>query len=353
MRSNFRFLRGLVCLLSLWLGACTPLLHPPGPRIGESRLGPAHFTAADGAVLPVRAWPPRAERPQAVIVALHGFNDYSQAFDRPAQFLREQGMAVYAYDQRGFGNAPGHGLWAGTDAYAADLREFVGAVRRRHPGIPVYVLGESMGGAVAIAAATAGPPLPVEGVILSAPGVWSRDTMPWYQAALLAVLAHAAPDLRLTGEGLEILASDNIEALRELGRDPLVIKATRMDAVYGLVDLMDQALERSRRLTGNVLVLYGEKDEVIPKAPMLRMLDLLPKGPETRMAFYPKGYHLLLRDLGAGEPLGDIVAWIEDRRRPLPSGGETRAAQAMAGDEGDAPETPWPARGGAAVSENR
>jgi acylglycerol lipase len=325
--SMTRSFRCLALTAGLALAACTPMVKPPGLSQTEPQLHKAHFVAADGAVLPVRAWLPEHGDPSAVIVALHGFNDYGNAFARPGEYLRDRGIALYAYDQRGFGLAPGRGLWSGTGAYVADLAAFTGAVRKRHPGVPVYILGESMGGAVAIVAMTSDPPPPADGVILSAPAVWGRQTMPWYQRALLAVCVNTVPWLELTGKGLNILPSDNIEMLRGLGRDPLVIKGTRVDAVYGLVNLMDEALERVAALKDrNVLLLYGERDEIIPKPPVYRMIEKLPKAAETRVAFYEQGYHMLLRDLGAAKPLGDIAAWVENRGQPLPSGADRRMA---------------------------
>jgi alpha-beta hydrolase superfamily lysophospholipase len=291
-------------------------------------LAAAHFVTADATVLPVRHWLPAAGPVRAVLVALHGFNDYSKFFEAPGGYLRQRGVACYAYDQRGFGHAPARGEWPGTAAYVDDLRDFVDQVRRRHPGVPVYLLGESMGGAVAIVAA-ASPRAPAfDGMILAAPAVWGRATMPWYQRWLLAFTARILPELQLTGEGLNILPSDNIEMLRGLGRDPLVIKATRVDAIYGLANLMDRALERAPRLRLPTLLLYGEKDQVVPREPVYRMIATMPAG--VRTAFYEQGYHLLLRDLHADRPWADIVAWIGDHDAPFPSGADRRQPRQLA-----------------------
>jgi alpha-beta hydrolase superfamily lysophospholipase len=319
---------GVLLVLSL-CAACAPVTQRPGAAVSAPQLGRAHFAAADGAVLPVRAWLPPAGPVRAVIVALHGFNDYSRFFERPGEYLARHGIASYAYDQRGFGNAPGRGLWAGVEAYADDLGVFVGLARQRHPGVPLYVLGESMGGAVAIVAMASARPPPADGVILASPAVWGRATMPWWQRMALDAAAHAAPSLRLTGEGLKVMASDNIEMLRGLGRDPLVIKATRVDAIYGLADLMDAALDAAGALKASALVLYGERDQVVPREPVERMLAKMP-GPQTRAAFYPDGYHLLLRDLRAEQPWRDIASWVGNHDAPLPSGADRRVLPGLA-----------------------
>src|SRR5690606_24043327 len=107
---------------------------------------------------------------------------------------------------------------------------------------PIWVLGESMGGAVAlVAAARAGEALPVAGLILSAPAVWGGELMgPFYRLTLASAVA-LAPELILTGRGLDILASDNIPMLRELALDPLYLAGARVDAIDGIVRLMDEA----------------------------------------------------------------------------------------------------------------
>jgi len=328
--SPWRRFRALAAVLLLLACGCAPRFGGYTPVRGEARLYSGHFIAADGAVLPLRRWLPAGAASTAVVVALHGFNDYSNFFEAPAAYLSNHGVACYAYDQRGFGRAPGRGQWSGTAVYVDDLRDFVDQVRRHHRSVPVYLLGESMGGALAIAAATATPPPQVDGLILAAPAVWGRDTMPWYQRWLLAVLGRTAPGLHLTGEGLDILPSDNIDMLRALARDPLVIKETRVDAVYGLADLMDLALGRASRLRLPTLLLYGERDQVVPREPVYRMIAAMPGRPLVRTGFYERGYHLLLRDLQAERPWQDILAWIGDHRIAFPSGADRRLPRDVA-----------------------
>jgi len=314
----FKF--GMVTVVLLILSACMPLENRPGKQSFEPKLESEHFVTGDGANLPVRSWLPKKNPVKAVIVGLHGFNDYSNCFAIPGEYLSRHGISFYAYDQRGFGGAPGRGLWAGIEAYTNDLTCFVKEIRKRHPGVPLYVLGESMGGAVTMVAATGSKPPDVDGVILVAPAVWGRKTMPWYQRWLLAVTSHTLPWLKLTGKELNVKPTDNKEVRRSISRDPLFIKATRIDAMYGLTNLMDEALSRAEKLPLPALVQYGKNDQVIPKEPVLLMLNKLPKA--ARKAFYEHGYHMLLRDLQGEKPLADIVAWIIDHNKPLPYGTE-------------------------------
>ena len=305
----------LMLLGLLW--ACAPRVRAPGPATGRPQLTETAFITADGTALPIHAWRP-AGRPRAVILALHGFNDYGHFFDDPGDFLSLRGIASYAYDQRGFGGAPNLGTWAGVAAYARDAVQAVHAVKQRHPDLPLYLHGSSMGGAVAILAASGTSGDSVDGVILAAPAVWGRTTMPWYQRLALWIGAHLAPWMTLTGRGLGIVPSDNYEMLVRLGQDPLIIKETRIGTLYGLVNLMDAALAAAPELKTPTLILYGQKDEVVPKMPTRRMLEALPAN-RHRIALYEGGFHMLLRDLQAATVWKDMAAWIFNSNLPLPS----------------------------------
>ncbi len=305
----------------------TPVLKPVPVTLSDgATLEDDSFIAADGVRLPLRSWLPEGE-PTAVIVALHGFNDYSRAFRLPGNYMRRHGVAVYAYDQRGFGHAPHFGVWAGTDNLTRDASDMVRAIMQRYPHVPVYLLGESMGGAVAVAAASQPDFPPIDGVILSAPALWGGDTMNPFYRALLWSFAHTFPGKKLTGEDLHVLASDNIAMLRALGGDPYFIKATRVDAIYGLVHLMDVAYANIGKVRAPILLLYGSHDQVIPPQPIINSLRHAPDG--TKAAYYPLGYHMLLRDLHGDVPVRDILAWIDNPYAPLPSGYDRRAQRML------------------------
>lgn len=322
-----------LCLLLLLCAACAPARMAPGPGPSDPHLQSETIVMDDGLALPLRRWlPPGDSETRAVVIALHGFNDYSKAFESAGTTWAKDGIATYAYDQRGFGAGPGAGLWAGHERLTADLADAAESIAARHPGLPVYLLGDSMGAAVVLVALTGDmPPQDVAGAILVAPAVWGRATMPVYQRAALWLFARVMPWARFSGRGLKIQASDNIEMLRALGRDPLVIKRTRVDAIDGLTDLMSAALEAGPRFDALALLLYGEKDEIVPKEPVFRFWRDLPAEAATRQrqALYAEGWHMLLRDLQAEVVHEDIAAWIAAPDAALPSGADAQARAAL------------------------
>ncbi|HEY8290296.1 MAG TPA: alpha/beta hydrolase, partial [Acetobacteraceae bacterium] len=145
----------------------------------------------------------------------------------------------------------------------------------------------------------------------------------------LWVATNTVPGVRLTGGGLiKVTASDNREALRRLSMDPLTIHATRIDAINGLVNLMDAASAAAPRFQAPALFMYGGHDDLIPPEATTAVWRALPAGPVR--AFYPAGYHLLLRDLRRVTPTEDIIAWIMRPHTPLPSGADRAAAAWLA-----------------------
>ena len=298
-------------LILVLVGACAPTYQPMGPAWVQPRLGDDAIITADIRRLPLQVWRPAEGDPWAAIVAVHGYGDYANAFALPAAYWAEAGVVTYAYDQRGFGRTDRPGIWPGYETLAADLATAVRLIRDRHPDMPVFALGESMGGAVVLTALASAQGLDPDGAILVAPAVWGRSTQPWYQRVALWIGARFFPWAQFSGDGLDILPSDNIEVLRALARDPLIQGAARTDSIEGLVDLMDRALASAADIPVPVLALYGDNDEVVPRMPFERMAEQLPPDLST-VVYVPTGYHLLLRDLEAQRVWDRVLMWMRD-----------------------------------------
>ena len=283
---------------------------------------------SDGYVLPLKTWSsinsPRINSPGAVVLAVHGFNDYSNAFEIVANRFAQHAITTYAIDQRGFGATVQRGIWPGNATMQSDLIATVKLLCEKHPGLPVFLLGESMGGAVILSALQPLQATCIKGVILSSPAVWGWQVMPWWQTVPLRLFAHTLPGVTVTGEGLDIKPSDNVDMLRALGKDPLIIKETRIDAIYGLTDLMEAALLNSSALSMTTLILYGEHDEIIPPEAFCKMLEYLPEQSifGWRLVLYQNGYHMLSRDLQGDVVIQDMISWIHKQDAALPSAQE-------------------------------
>jgi alpha-beta hydrolase superfamily lysophospholipase len=302
----------------------------PTARFSAPRLESDAFVSFDGERLPMRVWTPETgvgqseaftvSPPETVIVALHGFDDYSRSFAHAGPVWARQGITTYAYDQRGFGQAPGRGLWGGARPMVEDLRVLCSLVRERHPKALIAVAGESMGGAVAICAFASDRPPRADRLVLLSPAVWGWRTQPLANKVGLWLIDRVAPAAALEPPAFiadQYRCSDNDAVLKQMDKDPLIINATRADATYGLIDLMQQASDQIGRVKAPTLYLYGAHDTMIPRAAAFQAAAAL--GPNGRTAFYPDGWHLLNRDLHADRVLGDVASFVRRPDAPLPS----------------------------------
>lgn len=312
------------------LAACAPTVIPAGETVRQPTLQDDRYVAADGTSLPLAVWPaagnPTPEnRPKAVILGLHGFGDYRDAWAEPAPIWAKAGITTYSFDMRGFGESPTRGRWAGTDTLVEDARTVARLVRARHPGVPFYVAGESMGAALALVAVDHG--MEADGLILLAPALRSRDTFGPLFSAGLWFFAHTIPWFPAGPTSIDFKPTDNPKHLEKLRKDPLILRQPRLDLGYGLVDLMDAARRSAERVQLPYLLLYGLGDRIVPRGAVRSAIAVMPRRDDSRLAFYKQGYHLLLRDKEGPVVARDILIWIDDHHVELPSGADAQQSQ--------------------------
>jgi acylglycerol lipase len=186
-----------------------------------------------------------------------------------------------------------------------------------------------MGAGVLLLAATSADPPPVAGYVLLAPGVRGRATMSEFARATLEVASRTIPAVGFSGSAPGFAPTDNEEAMRRWSRDPLTTKTYRVDLLYGLVNLMDDALAAASRFAADALILYGGHDLIVPARAIRQMLQALPPAAPHRLGFYAEGHHLLLRDQVRTTVAADIAAWIAEHDAPLPSRADAAADRWM------------------------
>jgi len=140
---------GTLPLLALVVLSGCSNLDVPASSLGSSATtgGGEAVKGADGTALPATRWLPEQSL-RGVVLALHGFAEYRGAVYTLGPRLAKAGYALYAYDQRGFGQSAQRGRWLGEAALVAEARAVFRQLRERRPGTPVHLLGQSLGGAV-------------------------------------------------------------------------------------------------------------------------------------------------------------------------------------------------------------
>ncbi|MFC7290012.1 alpha/beta fold hydrolase [Hirschia litorea] len=314
----------------------------PQSESAQDRLGhffpeESVFVSFDGAPLGLSVWAGKREGKlevgtqdtEIVFLGVHGMNDYAGAFRWSAPYWAEHGITTYAYDQRGFGRSPQSGIWPEEELMREDLRVAAREVRRRHPTAKIVVIGVSMGAAVSVTAFASDNPPDADMLVLSGPGLRGWGTNPLLYRVSLWLSSHVRPAWIVRPPKMvlkTITPTDNEEVLRTHWEDPYFQKTNRIDSVYGVVEVMENAHKVISSLPEHIptILLYGAKDQIIPEKGVIRTTPKLPAHMKT--AYYEHGYHMLLRDLQRKVVLDDIMAFAKDSGAELPS---------------NAPELPW------------
>lgn len=324
---------GILCLSVVLITGCSHVRwQPAGPPIRAPQINDDHLLMADGYRLPLRQWLPRGEI-GAVVLGIHGFNDYGNAFGALESAVVEQGnIALYAYDQRGFGGTDAPGIWAGKVTLVDDARTIAKLLRIRYPGRPIYLIGESMGAAVVLLTLAQDAEPMVDGAVLIAPAVWGSDAMPWYQRLSLWLAVRWMPGRYFSSETVSRLGkrpTDDPEVMRSLSDDPLVLKGARVDTLHGVTELMGEA-SKVVSVSVPIQVLYGLNDQIIPTRPVCNWLERIDTSSSSKMRFviYPGGFHMLTRYSGSARVLADIAAWLDSPNAGFPSGEEASLHEA-------------------------
>jgi acylglycerol lipase len=206
-----------------------PDLTFTGPKLEDH-----DFISFDGAHLGLTRWDAEGGEPWAVVIGVHGMNDYANAFHLAAPYWARHGVTTISYDQRGFGRSPHRGIWGGDRLMTEDLRVITALARQRYPHAVIAVAGESLGGAVAIEAFASDRPPDADRLVLLAPAVWGWSNVPLPYKTALWFATRTAPSKVFTPPGFvtsHVAASDNRDELIAMGRDPLMLWGARTDAL--------------------------------------------------------------------------------------------------------------------------
>lgn len=268
------------------------------------------FPGAGGLALYYQAWlPPDGQQKKAVLINLHGLGDHSGLYPRLADHFPPRGIALYAYDMRGNGRSPGQRAYLrGWHEYRGDLHAFLERVRNWEGDLPIFILGNSLGGLVVLDYALHYPS-GLRGVIAAAPPL-GEVGVPRFLMALGRIMSRIFPRFSLQ-VGMD---------LSGLARDPAVINAILTDPLFhrrGTARLSTEVTaairrvqDRAETLSVPLLVLHGSADRMVPPDGSRRFFGRVQQT-DRELREYPGAYHGLFADVGHEEVLQDAERWIE------------------------------------------
>jgi acylglycerol lipase len=270
------------------------------------------LTGVGGLRLYRQAWIPDGE-PRGVVVLAHGLSEHSGRYQHVAARLAGGGFAVEAYDHRGHGRSDGPRSFVEMDAVVADLDALVDAAAAAHPGVPLFLLGHSMGGLVAIEYAIR-QQRKLTGLILSSPLAALEAASPLTRMTA-RVISLVAPQLGLVDIDSALVSRDP-EVVRAYDADPLVFRR-RLPArtVSQLESAVSSLPERARVITVPVLIMYGSGDHLVPPAGSV-MLDSVISSQDKTLRVYDGLYHEIFNEPEQQQVLDDLCAWLSAHVEP-------------------------------------
>ncbi len=268
------------------------------------------FAGCGGISLFRQAW--RAAGPtRAVLINIHGLGDHSGLYPTLAEHFPCRGITVHAMDLRGNGRSGGQRAYVERwEEYREDLRRFVELVRAEERGLPLFLLGNSLGGLIVLEYALHHPD-GLGGVIAASPPLGGLG-VPAPLLALGRVLSRAWPRFSIrTGMDLSGLA-----------RDPAVVQTVLADPLFhrvGTARLSTEVVGAIARVQAAapgfplpVLVLHGSADRMVPPDGSREFVARV-GHPDRELREYPGAFHVLFADLDHEQVLTDVERWIEAR----------------------------------------
>jgi acylglycerol lipase len=267
-----------------------------------------------------QAWVPR-DPVRAIVVVVHGLHDHSARYAHVGTRLAAAGFAVYAADHRGHGRSEGRRAnIERMTLIQADLRSFVRFATERHPGLPVFMVGHSLGGLIALQYAIdrvtiEGAVTALDGLVLSGPAVSARPGSALTRC-LAPVLSALVPNLGVVSLDAGKKISRDPDVIRSYQEDPLVylgkVKARTGAEILAAAQHLPRALPR---LSVPVLLLHGTDDRICPLATSMMVHDAV-SSPDKTLRCYPGLYHEVFNEPERDAILTDLILWLTEHLTP-------------------------------------
>ncbi|MBI9075219.1 MAG: lysophospholipase [Desulfatibacillum sp.] len=255
-------------------------------------------------------WRPEQDA-KAVVAIVHGFGEHSGRYANVVNSLVPAGYAVYSFDNRGHGKSFGkRGHIDGWEDFRTDVFAFLEMVREKEPERPLYLMGHSLGGLIALEFVLRLPD-GLDGAIISGPALT--------QGAVSPVLLIASRLISMVWPGF---ALDTKLESNDISKDPQVVMAYQKDPlVHSMASArfgteMGSAIKWVRKhaedLQAPILIIHGGDDRLVDPKCSREFFENITLEDKTRIEY--EGYfHETHNDLNWEKPVGDILDWLEKR----------------------------------------
>ena len=264
-------------------------------------------TTRDGLVQLRRKWSPVGD-PSTVVYLLHGIAEHSGRYEHVGGALSGAGFHVVATDHRGYGASGGRRAYVDSwSQYLDDVEDQIAHLRGL--GLPVVLLGHSMGGLIATSYCIDDRPLP-DYLVVSGPALgYEMSARERFLIALAPVLSRLVPRMEVKEDSDPSMLSTDPLVAEKFYADPL----RQGDATINLGIEMFRAMRHTHdnvdQLSIPTLCLHGGDDRLVPTESSEVMAGV--EGVERRI--YEGLRHEIFNEPSGLEIVDDVIAWINDQ----------------------------------------
>jgi alpha-beta hydrolase superfamily lysophospholipase len=270
--------------------------------------------------LPVCVWQDTARRPKGVVLLLHGIAERALTLNHLAQELVSDGFLVYGLDERGHGwwhfrqtkNDPGYNCH--FHQTVGDVDKVLSCLKKEHPGLPLFIIGESIGAAIALRAAVDRPDA-VDGLVVSGSGdKTAPDSMRWVLGDVLRNFWRWNHQIDVVRYQLKY-CTDDLSSFADNLKDPEHRRTFSINETIRAGRFIGQNRKFARRLDPHiaVLVIQGANDHVLSPKSARKVFDAL-NTTDKRFVLVPECGHLLLQVNNMKPLVSDsITTFLSDR----------------------------------------
>ncbi|XP_026223765.1 monoglyceride lipase [Anabas testudineus] len=273
-----------------------------------------HIVNADGLYLFCRYWEPGSP-PRALVFISHGAGEHSGPYEEIAQRLKERSLLAFAHDHVGHGQSEGERMnIKDFQIYIRDVLQHVDLMKSRHPNLPIFILGHSMGGAISILTACERPN-DFAGVVLIGPMVqMNPDSATPFKVFMAKVLNHVVPSLTLGSIDSKWISRDKTQ-VEAYDADELNFHGgMRVSFAMQLMGAVNRIERDIPSISWPFMILHGDDDKLCCISGSKTMYETAPSS-DKKIKIYEGGYHALHHDLPevVESVLKEVTSWITER----------------------------------------
>ncbi len=253
-----------------------------------------------------------SQNPIGTVVHCHGLGEHSERHRNTFAKLLKAGFSVFRFDFRGCGESLGERQWIDDFSdYVEDARSVVEEARKRTPNVPLFLMGHSLGGTVALTLVGRGDDA-LSGLVLSAPAYQVGKGVSPLKLKIGKILGRWLPHLKVPGSlDLSTLSRDQ-KVVDAYQCDPLCCTYNTVNQGNAILRALDHLPDAIGKVKMPLLIAHGDEDKLIPIEGSRELFRKAPSSDKLLKEFHG-GYHELHNDIIHDEYLDFVTGWLKAR----------------------------------------